>query len=159
MPISSSGAVSPSARASPMIVPVRMPGAASGRMCWNTICIFEAPSPSAAERIDGGTAASAARVAMMIVGSVISDSTSPPTSGGRTRQAKEVDEHGKAEQAEHDRRHGCQIVDVDLDEIGKSRLLGELLEIDRGGDADRQRQKQHDHHHVERADDGDAHAR
>ena len=79
MPISSSGAVSPSARASPMIVPVRMPGAASGRICWKTICIFEAPSPSAAERIDGGTAASAARVAMMIVGSVISDSTSPPT--------------------------------------------------------------------------------
>ena len=31
IPIISSGAVSPSARAMPMIVPVRMPGSASGR--------------------------------------------------------------------------------------------------------------------------------
>ncbi len=37
--------------------------------------------PSAASRIDGGTALIAARLAMMIVGSVISVSTSPPTSG------------------------------------------------------------------------------
>jgi len=36
MPIISSGAVSPSARAMPMIVPVRMPGSASGRTWWNT---------------------------------------------------------------------------------------------------------------------------
>ena len=36
IPISSRGAVSPSACASPMIVPVRMPGMASGRTCWNT---------------------------------------------------------------------------------------------------------------------------
>ncbi len=89
MPISSSGAVSPSARARPMIVPVRMPGMASGNTWWNTACIFEAPTPSAAERIEGGTAFSAERVAMMIVGSVISVSTSPPTSAaerGRPRK-------------------------------------------------------------------------
>ena len=50
---------SPMARAKHRITPATSPGAASGRMCWNTICIFEAPRPSAAERIDGGTAASA----------------------------------------------------------------------------------------------------
>ena len=58
-----------------------MPGAASGRTWWNTVCIFDAPTPSAASRIDGGTDFSAARVEMMIVGSVISVSTSPPTMG------------------------------------------------------------------------------
>jgi hypothetical protein len=63
-----------------MMVPVRMPGMASGSTWWNTICMREAPNPSAAERIDGGTAASAARVAMMMVGSVIRDSVMPPTS-------------------------------------------------------------------------------
>ena len=81
MPISSSGAVSPSARARPMIVPVRMPGIGQRQDVVEHHLHLEAPRPSAAERIDGGTAASAARVAMMIVGSVISVSTRPPTSG------------------------------------------------------------------------------
>ena len=81
IPISSNGAVSPSACANPMIVPVRMPGAARGRTWWNTDCIFEAPTPNAASRIDGGTDFSEARVEMMIVGKVIRVSTKPPTSG------------------------------------------------------------------------------
>ncbi len=72
-----------------MIVPVRIPGIASGRTWWNTVCIFDAPTPSAASRMDGGTARSAARVEMMMVGSVISVSTSPPTIGAdRGRPAK-----------------------------------------------------------------------
>ena len=81
MPIISSGAVSPSARAMPMIVPVRMPGSASGSTWWNTTCIFDAPTPSAASRIDGGTDLIALRPAMTITGMVISASVSPPTSG------------------------------------------------------------------------------
>ena len=80
IPISSSGAVCPSALASPRIVPVRIPGIASGRTWWNTVCIFDAPTPKAASRIDGGTARIDARVAMMMVGSVISEITSAPTS-------------------------------------------------------------------------------
>ena len=55
MPIISSGAVSPSARAMPMMVPVSMPGMASGSTWCATICSFDAPMPSAASRIDGGT--------------------------------------------------------------------------------------------------------
>ena len=38
MPIISSGAVSPSACAMPMIVPVMIPGIASGRTWWKTAC-------------------------------------------------------------------------------------------------------------------------
>ena len=131
---------------------------ASGRTWWKIVCIFEAPRPRAAARIDGGTAFSAARVAMMIVGSVISVSTRPPTSGGRARHAGEVDEDRQAEQTVDDRGHGGEVVDVDLDEVGQPVLRRELLEIDRGGDADRQRQHEDDQHHVERAESGDADA-
>ncbi len=70
----------------------------------------------------------------------------------------EIDEHSEAEEAEDDGRHGRQIVDVDLDQIGQFVLRRELLEIDRGGNADRQRQDEHDQHHVDRADNSDAHA-
>ena len=44
--------------------------------------------PSAASRIDGGTAFSAAREAMMIVGKVKSVSTNPPTSGAERGRPK-----------------------------------------------------------------------
>ena len=154
----SSGAVSPSALARPMIVPVRMPGMASGTTWWVTVCIFEAPTPRAASRIDGGTAPMAARVAMMMVGSVISVSTRPPTMRSGTRQAGEVDEDGEAEKAEDDRRHGGEVVDVDLDEVGQQVLGREFLQVDRGGDAERHRQQQHGEHHEQRADHGDADA-
>ena len=61
MPMSSSGAVSPSACAMPMMVPVMMPGMASGKTWWKTTCCGEAPTPRAASRMEGGTALSAAR--------------------------------------------------------------------------------------------------
>ena len=79
MPIMRSGAVSPSARAMPMIVPVSMPGRASGRTCWNTTCTGDAPMPSAASRMLGGTDLIALRPAMTITGMVISASVMPPT--------------------------------------------------------------------------------
>ena len=81
MPISSSGAVSPRAWAMEIMDPVITPGMASGRVCWNTVWVCDAPMASAASRIDGGTAFSDERVAMMMVGRAIRASTSPPTSG------------------------------------------------------------------------------
>ena len=54
---------------------------ARGSTWWNTACILEAPTPRAASRMLGGTDFSEARVEMMMVGRVISVSTSPPTSG------------------------------------------------------------------------------
>src|SRR3546814_19259912 len=62
-----------------MMVPVRTPGIASGSTWCRTTWWREAPTPKAASRIDGGTAFSAARVTMMMVGRVISDRTMPPT--------------------------------------------------------------------------------
>ena len=81
IPIISSGAVSPRARAMPMMVPVRIPGIASGRTWWTTTWRGEAPSPRAASRIEGGTAWIETRPVMMIVGSVIRARVTPPTTG------------------------------------------------------------------------------
>jgi hypothetical protein len=64
-----------------MIVPVRIPGIARGSTWCPTTWSGEAPRPRAASRIEGGTAWIAERPAMMMVGSVISASVSPPTSG------------------------------------------------------------------------------
>ena len=92
MPIISSGAVSPSAWASDRMVPVSMPGMASGRTWWNTVWVREAPTASAASRIEGGTAFSAERVAMMMVGRAISASTNPPSRGEERGTALDAEE-------------------------------------------------------------------
>ena len=81
MPIISRGAVSPSACASDRIAPVMTPGMASGRTWWNTVWVREAPTPRAASRMEGGTAFSAERVAMITVGRAMSARTRPPTRG------------------------------------------------------------------------------
>ncbi len=94
MPIMSSGAVSPKARAMPMIVPVRMPGRASGRTWWKTTCTGLAPTPSAASRMLGGTDLIALRPAMTMTGMVMSASVMPPTSAaerGRCRKFRKID--------------------------------------------------------------------
>ena len=88
MPIISSGAVSPSARAMPMIVPVRMPGRASGRTWWNTTWTRLAPIASAPSRIEGGTALIALRPEMTMTGMVISASVMPPISGAERKFGK-----------------------------------------------------------------------
>ena len=68
----------------------------------------------------------------------------------RARQAEPAEKDRKAEQTEHDRRHGSQIVDVDLDQVGEAVLRRELLEIDRGADTDRQADQQADEQQPER---------
>src|SRR5690606_16149509 len=75
MPISSGGAVSPRAWAMAMMEPVMTPGMARGRTWWNTAWVFDAPMARAASRMEGGTAFSALRVAMMTVGRAIRAST------------------------------------------------------------------------------------
>ena len=81
MPTMSNGADSPSARAMPMIAPVRIRGIASGNRKCETTCTSEAPTARAASLIEGGIPFSAARVVMMIVGRVIRARVRPPTTG------------------------------------------------------------------------------
>ena len=49
-----------------------------------------APKLSAADNIDGGTAAKAAREAMIMVGKVIMESTNPPTKGEERGRPKKL---------------------------------------------------------------------
>ncbi len=96
MPIISSGAVSPSARAMPMIVPVSMPGIASGSTWWDTIWIFEAPMPSAASRIDGGHRLQRGTRGDDDGGQRQQSEHEAADHGRRTRQTEDVQEHREA---------------------------------------------------------------
>jgi hypothetical protein len=80
---------------------------------------------------------SAARVAMMMVGRVIREHHAADQGAERGRP-KNLEEDGEAQQAEDDRGHGGQVVDVDLDQVGPAVLGRELLEIDRRRDAERE---------------------
>ncbi|GMU46291.1 MAG: hypothetical protein AMXMBFR26_10730 [Porticoccaceae bacterium] len=61
--------------------------------------------------------------------------------GGRARDLEEIDEHRKPQQAEDDRGHGGEVVDVDLDEIRPAVLRRELFQVDRRRYPQRKRQQ------------------
>jgi hypothetical protein len=69
-----------------------------------------------------------------------------------------VDEQGQAQQAVDDRRHGREVVDVDLDDVGPAVLRRELFQIDSGHHADRHGDQGGDHQHHGRADHRAQHA-
>jgi hypothetical protein len=79
---------------------------------------------------------------MMIVGSVISVNTRPPTSG--------ADEYRQTQQSEHDRRHRRQIVDIDFDQVGPFVAGSEFLQVNRGRDPDGEGQHQRYQQGIER---------
>ena len=121
----------------PMMVPVRMPGIARGRTVKNHLQ-GRGAKPVAPSRMEGGTDLSAARAAMMIVGSVIKASTMPPTRGDE-RSMPKIDEHPQAQQTEDDGRHCRQVVDVDLDDLGWFVLRRELFQVGGGAHGDRRK--------------------
>src|SRR5271166_2950632 len=76
--VNSNGAVSPAARASASMTPVRIPGKAVGRITLVTTCVGVAPIPIAASRIRDGTRLMASSAVSMIVGSMSNASAAPP---------------------------------------------------------------------------------
>ena len=80
MPSSSSGAASPMARDSPRMVPVAMPGIEDGRVCRHVVCQSVAPSAREPNRISFGTARTASRVVMMMIGRISSARAIAPPS-------------------------------------------------------------------------------
>ncbi len=54
------------------------------------------------------------------------------------------------EQAEDDRRHRGEVVDVDFDQVGEAVFRRKLLEVNRGGDADRKRQQESNQQRAQR---------
>ena len=158
MPIISRGAVSPSAWAMPIMVPVRMPGRASGRTWCATVCSLRGTDAQGRlpdrgrHGAQGGTGRDDDRRQDQQRQRHAADQ------GRGARQAEGVEEDREAQEAEDDRGHGRQVVDVDLDHVGDPVLGRELLEIDRGRDADRHAQDDRHQHHVGRADESTADA-
>ena len=76
--VNSSGAVSPAARATASMTPVRMPGTAVGSSTIQTTWVRVAPMPMAASFIRDGTMRIASSAVRMIVGSIRIDSATAP---------------------------------------------------------------------------------
>ena len=108
--------------------------------------------PSAASRIDGGTAFSAARVAMMMVGSVSSASTRPPTSGAERGRPKKLMNTARPSRPKTIDGTAARLLMLTSMRSVSRFLRRELLEVDRRRDAERERQHQRDQQHEERAD-------
>src|SRR5215218_3306041 len=148
-PITNSGAVSPIARESARITPVAMPAIEPGSTCFQIVCHRVAPSASEPSRIDGGTARIASRATMITTGSTRRETVIPPASSTRP-----MDNEGEAEDPVDHRRHGREVLDVDLDHAVEPLLaVGVLLEVHGGGDAQRHHEHSADHHQVERPDE------
>ncbi len=106
---------------------------------------------SAASRIDGGTAFSAAREAMMMVGSVSSVSTNPPTMGAERGMPKKFRNTASPSRPNTIDGTAARLFDVHLDEVRPAVALREFLEIDGGGDAHGEGQQQRYGQRVDRA--------
>jgi hypothetical protein len=105
-----------------------------------------------ASRIEGGTAVNAARDAMMITGSVIKLSTSPPTSGAERGNPNALMNSARPSKPNTIDGTAARLLMFTSIRVGPAVAPRELLEIDRGRDAERERQEQRHEKHVERAD-------
>ena len=114
-PAMMSGAVSPIARDSARINPVKIPGVATGSTWCQIVCHFVAPSAYEPSRSDPGTARSASRVERMTTGSTSSASVDAPA---RTLRPMPIIRTNRPspEQAVDDRRHRGEVGDVQLDD-------------------------------------------
>ncbi len=92
-----------------------MPGIAAGSTWRQVVCHRVAPSASEPNRISCGTDLIASREAMMTTGR-ISRARVMRGGGHREAQAEGAGDQPQAEDAVDDRRHGGEVLDVDLDE-------------------------------------------
>ncbi|MNT85331.1 hypothetical protein D3C72_2254880 [compost metagenome] len=72
---------------------------------------------------------------------------------------QEVDEQGQTQQAVNNRRHGGEVVDVDLDDRGEAVARRVFFQPDGGADADRNGDQGRDQQHQGRTDHGAQQAR
>src|SRR3989304_539915 len=74
------GAVSPAARSSPRIIPVRIPGRAWGRIIRRIVCHFVPPNDMLTTRNDWGTDRKDSSAVLMIMGKVMIEGVRDPAS-------------------------------------------------------------------------------
>ena len=111
-------------------------------------------------RIESGTARIASRDAMMTIGSTRSERMIPPVSTTEPSPTGPRAMNGEAEDPVDDRRDAGEVLDVQRDPAGVPLVLArELLQVDRGADADRDREHRGDDEHPDRPEHGRAGAR
>ena len=154
-PTITSGAASPMARESPRMVPVAMPGIADGRVWRQVVCQTVAPRARASPGgCRCGTARTASRVVMMMTGR-ISRARASGTAQHDAGVLEADQRHDRdGEQAVDDGGHGGEVLQVHLDEavppVGR---VGELLEVQRRGDAERDSHERGEAHQPQAAED------
>ena len=151
------GAVSPAARETCRITPVRMPLIELGSTIVRIVCQREAPRFQQASRNDIGTAASASRVLVMITGSVITANVQLAASTLRPMPA-EQNERAHAEQRMHDARHAGQVHHRQIHDAREPVVARVLVEVHAGQYTPRGRDQQRNRHQEERAHQRRPHA-
>ena len=145
------GAVSPAARDTCRITPVRMPLIELGSTIVRIVCQRVAPMFQQASRNDIGTTASASRVLVMITGSVITASVQEAASSDRPMPANSTNAPTP--------NSACTMLGTPA-RFTTARLIdprepvvaGVLVQVDAGQDADRRGGQQRNQHQEERAD-------
>ena len=117
--MNSSGAVSPAARATASMMPVRMPGNPVRMTTDRTVRQVGIPSASEASRSEPGTSFRISSVVRMMTGTMMTASATLPANAlyclnGRTRNVK-------TKIADQDRRHADQDVGGEPDAARRSR--------------------------------------
>ena len=129
------GAVSPAARETCRITPVRMPLIELGSTIVRIVCQREAPRFQQASRKAIGTAARASRVLVMITGSVITASVQEAASSEWPMPAN-ITNAPTPNSAMHDARHARQVHHRQADDPRPPIVAGIFVEIDAGQHAD-----------------------
>ena len=142
------GAVSPAARDTCRITPVRMPLSELGSTMVRIVCQRNAPRFQQASRKAMGTAARASRVLVIITGKVITARVQEAASIERPMPAKSTNAPTPNKRM-HDAGHPGQIDHAQIDDPREPVVGGIFVEIDAGQDAHGRRHRQRDEHQEE----------
>ena len=130
-PVNRIGAVSPAARSSPRMTPVRIPGNASFKTMRRIVCQRVAPREMLTVRNAWGTARKASSAVLMMTGRVMMDRVSDAARMDVPKLRKSTN-NSQAEQSVHDRGNAGEIDDRDPDGAGELGILCIFRKIDRG---------------------------
>ena len=150
-PVNRIGAVSPAARETCRITPVRIPLIELGRTTVRIVCQRLAPMFQQASRNAIGTLASASRVLVIMTGSVITASVQDAASTDFPMSPRQH-ERPDAKQAMDDARHAGKIDHGQIHDPRKPVVAGIFVEINAGQHSDRRRGQQRQDDQAKSAD-------
>ncbi len=152
-PVNRIGAVSPAARSSPRMTPVRIPGSASFNTMRRMVCQRVAPSEILTVRNACGTERNDSSAVLMMTGRVMIESVSEAARMDVPKFRKRT-KRPQTKQSIHDRWNPRQIDDRDPDRARQRRVGGIFGEIDCCSNPKRNREDGCADGEIDRADDG-----